>query len=141
MRLPVTSALVAAFVLAAPAPGAPQAASELDGSNDLLCATLRVADCARAGACESGLPDEFNVPAFFTVSFSDNAIRGIRPDQSGLDTPILSKAGEDGRMILQGVEGGRGWSAVILGETGRVVVSVAGDDVAFSVFGTCTAQR
>ncbi len=138
MRGLMISALAAAAVLAAPAPGAPKAASEFDGSKDLLCATLRAADCGRAGACESGLPDEFNIPAFVTVSFSDNAIRALRPDQSVLDTAIQSKTGEDGRLILQGVENGRGWSAAISEQTGRFVVSVAGEDVAFAVFGTCT---
>ena len=137
MRGFMISALAAASVLAAP--GAPQAASEFDGSKDLLCATLRAADCGRAGACESGLPEQFNIPAFATFSFSDNTIHGLRPDQSELDTAITSKTSEDGRLILQGVENGRGWSAVILEETGRLVVSVAGEDVAFAVFGTCTA--
>ena len=139
MRLFVTSMLAAAFVLAVAAPGAPQAASEFDGSKDLLCATLRATDCGRAGACEGGLPDDFNIPAFFAVSFSDNAIRALQPDQSELDTAIASKTGEDGRLILQGVEGGRGWSAVVVEETGHISVSVAGSDVAFAVFGSCTA--
>ena len=140
MRGLLTSALIAASMLAAAAPTALKAASEFDGSKDLLCATLRATDCGRASACEFGQPDEFNVPSFFTVSFGDKAIRAIRPDQSALDTAIQSKSSQDGRLILQGIENGRGWSAAISEQTGRVVVSVAGEDVAFAVFGTCTVQ-
>ena len=44
----------------------------------------------------------------------------------------------DGRVIVQGVEAGRGWSLLLDPETGHTILTVSGDDVAFIVFGECT---
>ncbi len=43
-----------------------------------------------------------------------------------------------GEQLLQGVESGRAWSMAITEATGRMVISVAGDEIAFVVFGACT---
>ena len=45
----------------------------------------------------------------------------------------------DGTIILQGIEL-RGWSAVINEQTGKMTVTVSGDDEAFVLFGVCTSQ-
>ena len=43
------------------------------------------------------------------------------------------------QLVLQGVENGRGWTAVINTKTGNMNGSGVGDDVSFLVHGTCTA--
>jgi hypothetical protein len=45
---------------------------------------------------------------------------------------------ENGKLILQGIEDGRGWSLVIVEETGKMSATIAGDQVGFVVFGNCT---
>jgi hypothetical protein len=42
-----------------------------------------------------------------------------------------------GRLVIQGGEAGRGWSAAIAEETGLMAVAVVDDDATFSVFGAC----
>lgn len=44
----------------------------------------------------------------------------------------------DGRLILQGGENGRGWSATINGESGQLAAAVVEDYFTFSIFGACT---
>src|SRR3546814_13751277 len=47
---------------------------------------------------------------------------------------------ESGRLVLQGTQFGRAWSAIIGQDSGTMVLAVAGDGVAFAVFGACTAR-
>ena len=44
----------------------------------------------------------------------------------------------EGVLILSGTQNGRGWNLTINEATGYMVLSVAGDQVAFVVFGACT---
>jgi hypothetical protein len=44
----------------------------------------------------------------------------------------------DGRLILQGGENGRGWSATINEESGQLTAAVVEDYFTFSIFGACT---
>lgn len=115
-------------------------AGDFDGSKDLLCASQLAVDCGREGECEEGLPDSLNIPSFFAVSLQENAIRATRPDQSSIDAPIKSKTVENGQLLLQGSENGRGWTAAISQTSGNLVVSVAGEDVAFVIFGACSVK-
>jgi hypothetical protein len=41
----------------------------------------------------------------------------------------------EGQLIFQGAENGRGWSASLSQETGKIAIAVAGDEVVFSFFG------
>ena len=127
--------MVFAFGLATPA-----AAADFDGSKDLLCASLRAVDCTSVGECSEGVPDDFNIPQFFTINFRDKAIQALRPDRTELNTPFESSLGDAGKLILQGIEADRGWTAAVSPETGRVVVAVAGEDVSFSLFAACTPK-
>ena len=116
-----TAALVVLVGLSLPA-----RAGDFDGSKDLLCAAQLAIDCGREGACSQGLPEDLNIPAFFAVSLQENAIRATRPDQSSVDTPIRSKTVEDGQLLLQGSENGRGWTASIFGFLNRFVIKIDG---------------
>jgi hypothetical protein len=60
------------------------------------------------------------------------------------ESPIERVEELDGKLILQGAEDGLpnvpdgiGWSLAIQMETGRLVLSGSGDDVAFTMFGAC----
>ena len=129
--------LTLAALLVAALPGR---AAEIDGSTNLLCAAQLAVDCGRDGVCEQGMPEGLNIPPFFALDLAADRIRAARPDGSEVDTAIASKTLADGQMILQGAENGRGWSATIAQDTGHLVVSVSAEDVAFVVFGACTAQ-
>jgi hypothetical protein len=46
----------------------------------------------------------------------------------------------DGKLILQGIQGSKGWSMVITEATGKMTLTAADDQVGFVVFGACTPQ-
>ena len=78
--------------------------------------------------------------SLMVFAFGLAAIQALRPDQSELNTPFESSLGDAGKLILQGIEADRGWTAAVSPETGRVVVAVAGEDVSFSLFAACTPK-
>ena len=53
-------------------------------------------------------------------------------------TTIRHLERSEGRIILQGVEAGRGWSLLLSEATGNTVLTVSADQDAFVVFGECT---
>ncbi len=53
-------------------------------------------------------------------------------------SPLKSVTRLDGQLILQGGENGRGWSATIDEETGRMAIAIVDNDYTFSLFGACT---
>lgn len=53
-------------------------------------------------------------------------------------TTLGSATRLDGQLILQGGENGRGWSATVEEETGRMAAAIVDNDHTFSLFGGCT---
>lgn len=119
---------------------APALAADFDGSQDLLCASLRAVDCTRVGECSEGSAEDFDIPQFFTVNFKDKTIQATRPDQTEINSAFQSTLSDTGKVIFQGIEGDRGWTAALSQDTGRFVLAVSGEDVTFSLFAACTPK-
>jgi hypothetical protein len=122
----LVSALVGAAGLAT--------AGSFDGSRPFLCAVTSIMECDGAGQCERHLPDGADSPRFIRV---DLAAKTVSAD-AGKKSPLKSVAHVDGELILQGSENGRGWSATVDEETGRMAAAVVDNDHTFSIFGGCT---
>jgi hypothetical protein len=45
---------------------------------------------------------------------------------------------ENGRIVLHGGQKGRGWTAVISAETGKLSATISDEGTAFIIFGACT---
>ena len=122
---------VLALAVAAPASAA------LDGSTPLLCAITTIVECDDTGQCQriatSQHPD---FPAFLRVNVGQRLITDAQA--IGRKTEIKSASRLDGRLILQGGENGRGWSAAIAEDTGRMSAGVVADKFTFALFGACT---
>jgi hypothetical protein len=110
------------------------AAGPYDGSRPLLCAVATIMECDASGQCERNLPDGVNSPTFFRVDVAAQTITGGPSKRSAL----RSVTRLDGELILQGGENGRGWSATIDEETGRMAAAIVDNDHTFSLFGACT---
>jgi hypothetical protein len=80
--------------------------------------------------------DDVNLPRFLKVDTKAGMVGtlGATPRTA----PIQRMEVLNGRLILQGGQEGRAWSATITGDTGRLSVGVVHDDVGFVVFGACT---
>lgn len=115
----------------------PAASAALDGSAPMLCAINTIMECDETGQCQrhSALqhPD---FPSFLRV----NVPQGLITDgtNSGRRTEIKSSTRLDGQLILHGGENGRGWSAAIAEDTGRMTAGVVASDFTFALFGACT---
>jgi hypothetical protein len=126
------------FALAVAAVPAPLAAQGIDGSTPVLCAVIDAIECTPGGECLSGRTEDINAPLFIKIDFAAGSISGTRPDGSQLSTPIKRTVRLDGALILQGDEGGRGWTVDIGKESGVMTVTLAEDGAAIVIFGACT---
>jgi hypothetical protein len=113
-------------------------AAPYDGSAPLLCAVITVLECSPEGECHRGTAESVNIPQFVTVDVPQNVLRAA--DDTNRTSPITSREHFNGRMILQGAQGGRGWSMTIAEETGTMAASVVEDAVGFVIFGACTVR-
>ena len=114
------------------------AAQDFDGKKPLICSTIEVYDCEPGGDCLKGQAREIDAPQFFFLDFARGVARTVRADQEERTSAFATPQVDSGQLILQGAQGGRAWSATIGQESGILVLSVAGDSVAFVLFGACT---
>jgi hypothetical protein len=135
--------LSVATVLAILALGIPShatgAAGKYDGSVPLICAAIAVTECAAEGKCQSGTAAGVNFPSLFKVDATARKLRNMQAEtgQQGLESAIRNVDHANGKMILSGAEGERGWSVLIHEATGKMSAAVAGDGEGFVIFGQC----
>ena len=110
-------------------------AAGLDGSAPFLCAVVQALECEPDGKCERTTPEEMNLPAFIRVDPKAKTISG----QGGRTAPVHDMASVEGKLVMHGGQHGRGWSAVVAQETGKMSVSVVDGAAIFVIFGVCTA--
>jgi hypothetical protein len=133
MKTPVRMLALALVGLVA-LPTAARAA--FDGSAPLLCAINTIMECDDSGECHRHTAQQHpDFPSFLRVNVTE---RQITDAQRGRKAEIRSATRLDGRLILQGGENGRGWSATIAEDTGRMSAGVVAADFSFALFGACT---
>ena len=117
-------------------PRYPVAAATYDGSVPFLCGLMTILECDDTGECQRRAAASVNLPQFVKVDAQQQKL--LAADESGDSTPIERVERLDGRLLIQGGEGGRGWSAVVNEETGKLSATVVDETVAFIIFGACT---
>jgi len=118
-------------------------AADFDGSKPLLCSIISVIECTPAEN-RTVSAETIGMPQFIMV---DAAKMKIWPamDKEGKKSSEIKRVDHvGGNLILQGVDEGIdknreavSWTATISEETGKFVLTAAGDQVAFVVFGAC----
>lgn len=121
------------------------AAGDFDGSQPLLCASMDIIECDAGGECFQVTAESINAPQFLRIDFKKKNIRAKRTSKDERTTMIERMERVDGKLIVQGAEDGiegvrdgLGWTLAIAEETGKMVLTGSGDEVAFVVFGACT---
>jgi hypothetical protein len=110
--------------------------SAADEPGPWLCTPTEEITCVETGECDTDAFESLNLPPFIKIDL-------VAKQMSGADEGITEAAGVervervDGRVILQGVQHGRGWSMVIVEESGNMTLSVSGEDDAWVAFGDC----
>ena len=122
-------------------------AGDFDGSKPLLVSVVKVFECVPDGYCSEKSASDLDMPKFLKVDFANEIILPAPTPEGAKGTSIERKEMVDGKLILQGAEDGYdkirdglGWTMAISEETGQVVLTASGDQVAFVVFGAAIAQ-
>lgn len=117
-------------------------AGDFDGTRPLLISVIRVVECTPDGTCREVTPASVELPQFLKIDFTKKTIRPAAADDETPATTIERQEVVDGKLILQGAEDGYekmrdglGWTMAISEESGQVVLTASGDQVAFVVFG------
>jgi len=128
---------IAAFVLALMFT-LPVAGDVLKDIDRMLCVPGPVSHCVADDGCNSGLPEDENVPEFIEVDLKRKTLAATRASGENRSTPIKSQQREAGFIYLQGVENGRIFGMVISENTGDLTFSIATDGETATMFGNCT---
>ena len=113
-------------------------AEGLDGSQPLICASMEAYDCGPGQDCLRGTAESIDAPQFMRLDFERKLARATRANGEERTAKIESLTQEEGKLILQGVQRGLGWSMTIAQEDGAMTLTAAGDRTAFVIFGACT---
>jgi hypothetical protein len=123
------------FLLCAVSPSV--LAADFDGSTPLVCAMIEAFECGPNTGCESGTPESNGLSRFLRIDFDKNEVYTTRHAQAQASKiEKVERAG--GVVLMSGTANGRGYSLSLTESTGYMVLTVAGDQVAFVVFGACT---
>jgi hypothetical protein len=115
-------------------------ADNVTGSAKILCTAVQAARCSVGEECRSAPPREWNIPQFIEVDFTKKQLATTEASGQNRVTPIKNLERHDGVIYLQGVEGGRAFSFVIVEATGSLAVAVAHEGGTTSVLGACTPR-
>ena len=117
-------------------------AGDFDGTRPLLVSVIRAVECVPDGTCREVPLASVELPQFLKIDFTKKTIRPAVADDKTPATVIERQEVVDGKLILQGAEDGYekmrdglGWTMAISEESGQVVLTASGDQVAFVVFG------
>jgi hypothetical protein len=113
------------------------AAADFDGSKPLICALMGNFECDPDG-CERVTSEGINLPQFIRLDFEGKKISTIREGVQARTTRIEKSYRSEGSFYLQGLENGLAWSLVIAESNGKMVLTMAGDQIGFMIFGACT---
>jgi hypothetical protein len=125
----------AAALVALPASAAP-----VDGSVPLLCVSSRAFDCSGGKACTEASAEGVNMADMLEVDVKAKKITALDADVRGKTSEIAAVSHKDGRLVMSGVDGTRGWTLAVQDEGGDSVLTVTDNGIALILYGECTAR-
>jgi hypothetical protein len=123
------------------------AAADFDGSKPLLCSTVTVNECVPGEGCEQVNNSEIGAPDFVRIDIRKKTMTGTADGAERPSNKIESSAVVGNSLFLQGKASGLehlpedslAWSISVNQDTGDMVLTASGDEVAFVIFGSCIA--
>jgi len=113
--------------------------SENDKAEYILCSVTNVIECRAGMDCLESSAEEIKIPQFIKVDLDEKKMSDAKAKDSTKSTSIKSMVRQEGDIILQGSEVGRGWSVIISEQTGKFSATISEDDFGFIIFGSCMA--
>jgi len=115
------------------------ATAGFDGSSPLLCVPIEVFDCGANEGCFESSAETVSIPQFIRIDFQKKKASGTLENGVVREVGIERMERENGMLVLQGGQEGRGWSVTIGEDTGKMTLTASGDRFGFIVFGACTS--
>ena len=115
-------------------------ADDVTGSNKILCTAIQATRCSVDEDCWNAPPWEWNIPQFIEIDFTEKRLATTAASGQNRSTSFKNLERNEGIIYLQGVEGGRAFSFVIVEATGSLSVAVATEGGTTSVLGACTPR-
>ena len=134
-RVTAVGAVLWAAVLCL-APQQAAAAGKYDGSAPMICGATQVTECGAEGRCQRRSAEDVNLPSLFRVDAKAMKVRNLEAEK-GRESPIKTVEHMNGKVLLQGAEGDRGWTVVIHEDSGKMSGTVSADGEGFVIFGQC----
>jgi hypothetical protein len=116
-------------------------ADDLTGADRFLCSTGTVTACTEDGACFKESPAAFNIPQFLEVDLQQKRLSTTKASALNRSTDVMNVQRKDGRVVLQGTQGERAFSIMIVEDTGVLTAAVTADGFSIGVFGACTPMN
>jgi len=120
-------------------------AANFDGSKPLLCSFGQVIECDAGSECRSVSHQSVDAPDFVKVDVRKKELQATTAGVDSAPDKIDNVQKLDNRLILHGTQGGTegvrdalGWSMSISHQTGQMVLTGAGENAGFVIFGACT---
>jgi hypothetical protein len=122
--------------------GATAAMADYDGSDTLICSFAQIIECDYGAKCMPVTNESIDAPDFVELDFKKKQFVATTAGESTEPDDIDHVEDLENHLIAQGVQGTTrtdplGWSISINQTTGRAVLTAAGDNAGFVVFGAC----
>jgi len=111
---------------------------DLTGVDELLCAPGYVTVCSADGECESGPPENWDLPEFIKVDLDNETLSTTGSFSEDRSTVIEHMSRLGSLIFLQGVQGKNAFSIVITEITGDLSITIATEGQTATSFGACT---
>ena len=134
MKPSPSSFVILALVALAPAWAR---ADVLDASKPLTCSLTQASECDGVALCKDVTLDQIELPPLWRVDF---AAKQLASEDGGRTSPIAVVETVDSALVLQGHQNGRAWTIVVERTTGHVSATVADNEGAFVLAGSCKAE-
>ena len=136
MTMTVSVATILGVVALSLAPWPAAAAGKYDGANPMICAVSSVTECEAGRICERRSPESVNLPALFRIDAKAMKVHNLEAEK-GRSSAIRTVEHANGKLVLSGADGERGWVVLVHEDSGRMSAVVSGDGEGFVVFGQC----
>jgi hypothetical protein len=122
--------------------GATMVMADFDGSEPLVCSFGQIIECDYGAECMSVTNESVDAPDFVEFDFKKKQFVATAAGEKTEPDDIDNVQDLENNLIVQGVQGTTranplGWSISINQTTGRAVLTAAGDNAGFVVFGAC----
>ncbi len=110
-----------------------------------LCASQEALECTPIEGCSRVSLESIDGPQFIGLKPGDSNLVVTLPGGDIHSAKVKQRSKLDDNFIFQGSEEAEaeaedavGWTMLISEDTGRMVITLAGEDTAFVIFGACT---